>query len=153
MGDPIYELRERKKPCYVMWIVHLLKNKSCVSLSLAHLHVAPNLNDFLSSVENNRRYFEEYGSVTKQLIVPIDLHMGKKMQWTSMGPNNWLVTILQNICFCVQQKKEMPFGCHVTCLTLHTFQSHWITVHDVNRHTHTHSSQFTTTFHLEDTDI
>jgi len=47
-------------------------------------------------------------SVTRQLMDPIDLHRKKKIQWRSMGPINSLVTdILQNIFFCVQQKKEI----------------------------------------------
>ncbi len=50
--------------------------------------------------------------VTKQLMVAIDFHsMEKKILWKSMATVNCLVTnILQNIFFCVQQKKEAHTG-------------------------------------------
>jgi len=51
--------------------------------------------------------------VTRQLMYPIDYHVRKKKKipWKWMGGVNCLVTnILQNILFCVQQKKETRTG-------------------------------------------
>jgi len=50
-------------------------------------------------------------SVTKQLMDPIDFNSIFSQLWKSMGSINCLVTdILQNIFFCVQQKKEIHTG-------------------------------------------
>ncbi len=58
--------------------------------------VIPNLYFFLSAVEH-KRYFEKC--------------LQQKIQWKSMATVNCLVTdILQNIFFCVQQKKETHTG-------------------------------------------
>ncbi len=49
--------------------------------------------------------------VTTQFLVPTDSHSIFSIPWKSVGINNCLVTnILQNISFCVQQKKEAPKG-------------------------------------------
>ncbi len=47
--------------------------------------------------------------VTKQLTAAIDLFFPHT--WRSIGTNNCLVTnILQNVFFCVQQKREIHMG-------------------------------------------
>jgi len=70
--------------------------------SFTHPQVVPNLYEFLSLTEHKRRYFEIW--VTKQLISTNDFH---SMEVNGVG----LVTdILQNIIFCIQQKKETHTG-------------------------------------------
>jgi len=64
--------------------------------SFTQLQVVLNLYDFLYYTKNKRRYYEEC------LFF---------LLWKSMGSINCLVTdILQNIFFCVQQKKENHTG-------------------------------------------
>ncbi len=49
--------------------------------------------------------------VTKQLLVAIDIHsIFSSMLWKTMTTVNCLLTILQNILFCAQQKKETLMG-------------------------------------------
>jgi len=49
--------------------------------------------------------------VIKLLTVAIDFHSRKKILWKLMATVNCLVTnIIQNIFFCVQQKKETHTG-------------------------------------------
>jgi len=54
--------------------------------------------------------------VIKQLIVAIEfLSRKKKKLWKSMATVNCLITnILQNVFFCVQQKKETHLGFETT---------------------------------------
>ncbi len=64
---------------------------------------------WVSSVEHKRRYFEDCGE-KKHLLVAIDFHCIDSSN-KSMATGNSLVTNnLQNILFCVEQKKETHTG-------------------------------------------
>jgi len=53
--------------------------------------------------------------VIKQLMVAIEFLSRKKKLWKSMATVNCLITnILQNVFFCVQQKKETHLGVETT---------------------------------------
>jgi len=68
-----------------------------------HPQAVSNLFEFLSSAEHKGRYFEELWNWN---FATIDF-----LLWESMVPNNCLIPIvLQNIFFCVQQKKETHTG-------------------------------------------
>ncbi len=69
--------------------------------SYTHPHVVPYLYKFLAYVEHKIRYFEEFWR-TKHLLV-----------WNTMevnGDHQLFDSILQNILFCVQHKKEAFTG-------------------------------------------
>ncbi len=65
-----------------------------------HIHVVPNLYEFLSYVEHARRYFKNAGIQTLDETV-----------WTTMKVNrDQQLFVLQNIFFCVQNKIETHTG-------------------------------------------
>ncbi len=56
----------------------IVQPKMKIVSSFTHPHVVPNLYEFLFYVEHKRRYFEEFWR-TKQLLVPIEFHIGKEI--------------------------------------------------------------------------
>ncbi len=73
-------------------------------------HVFPNLCKFLYYAERIRRYFKEFWR-TKQLLVPIDFH-SREINTMEVNGDHQLFdySILQNIFFYVQQKRETHTG-------------------------------------------
>jgi len=69
---------------------------------LAFTHPQVVLNLFLRL--NTRRYFEGQSSPNSWFPT---VWRGRKILWMSMGSIDCLVTDLQNIFFCIQQKKHL----------------------------------------------
>ncbi len=101
----------REEPHHVgpRWVVKgIVHPKMKMLSSFTHPHVAPNLYEFLFYVKHERRYFEEF---LNSCWSPLTSIVGKEILWKSMGTINCLITsILPNICFCVQHKKETHTG-------------------------------------------
>ncbi len=72
-------------------------------------NVIPNLYRFHSYVEHGIRYFEEFWR-TKELLVPNDFHSRERNTMEVNGHQLFDYSILPNIFFYVQHKKETHTG-------------------------------------------